>query len=61
MKAAVKLWTALAASLLDIALGQFSAECTDCFSIDTNLDSEVSVDELVVAVKNTLNGCGQPS
>lgn len=44
---------------VNIALGAVSVDT--CAAFDTNHDRTVTVDELVAAVQNALNGCGAAS
>jgi hypothetical protein len=41
--------------MVNIALG--NADLLDCEAADANHDGEVSIDEILTAVNNALNGC----
>jgi len=42
--------------MVNIALG--NAALLDCEAADSNHDGQVTVDEILTAVNNALNGCG---
>jgi hypothetical protein len=43
--------------MLNIALG--NTKLLDCEATDANRDGQVTVDEILTAVNNALNGCAQ--
>ena len=43
--------------MVNIALG--NTPLFDCETADANHDGQVTVDEMLTAVNNALNGCGQ--
>ncbi|MFI5365129.1 MAG: hypothetical protein ACHQ4J_05855 [Candidatus Binatia bacterium] len=42
-------------ALINIALG--NAPAADCAAADSNCDAEITIDEILAAVNNALNGC----
>jgi hypothetical protein len=43
-------------TMVNIALG--NVQLLDCEAADANHDGQVTVDEILTAVNNALNGCG---
>ena len=51
------IWRRKILTMVNIALG--NAPLLDCEAADANHDGQVSIDEILAAVNNALNGCVQ--